>query len=174
MRGVRVALLATLACLALVSPAAAGKPVMEKVTLNDIGILDEFLTEECGFDIFIDGTGHIIFRTFLDDEGAPVREVNNFGIHIRIYSDWGSLRVVDVGVDLISYNEDGSITQIVIGNLQSIQLPGQGRVYSNVGRTVFLVTFPDPDGEPVVEIIKQSGQHSEVSQVDVICEALAP
>jgi hypothetical protein len=152
----------------------AGKPVMEKVPISDIGVLDEFLTEICGFDVHIDATGHIIFRTFVDADGNPVREVNNFGVHLRIYSEWESLRVVDVGVDRIAYNEDGSITQIIIGNVQSIQLPGQGRVYSNVGRTVIQITFPDPESHPVFEVIRQSGQHSEISQEDVICDALAP
>jgi hypothetical protein len=82
--------------------------------------------------------------------------------------------VVDVGVDRIAYNEDGSITQITIGNVQSIQLAGRSRVYSNVGRTVIQITFPDPESHPVFEVIRQSGQHSEISQEDVICDALAP
>ena len=173
MRGLRVALLATLACLVLASPAAAGKPLMEKATLNDIGVLDEILTEVCGFDVFLDATGHIIFRLFVDDEGEPIREVNNFGVHLRLFSEWGSIQLVDVGVDRILYNEDGSITQLIIGNVQSIQVPGQGRVYADVGLTEVLVTFPDPEGDPVFELIRQAGQHSD-NHLDVICAALAP
>lgn len=66
----------------------------------------------------------------------------------------GPYRVVDVGADRIAYNADGSITQVIIGNVQSIQLPGQGRVYSDVGRVTFQVTFSeDPIEEPTVELI---------------------
>jgi hypothetical protein len=43
-----------------------------------------------------------------------------------------------------------------------------------VGRTVIQITFPDPESHPVFEVIRQSGQHSEISQEDVICDALAP
>ena len=63
---------------------------------------------------------------------------------------------------------------MIIGNVQSVQVPGQGRVYSDVGQTTLLITFPDPEGEPVVEVIRQVGQHSDADLVGVICEILAP
>ena len=173
MRRARAILIASLACLALASPAAAAMPQMERVVLNDIGLQDEFLTDACGFDVFFDGTGHVIFRQFFDSEGVLQREVNNFGVHIRVYTEWGSVSLVDVGVDLVTYNADGSITQVIIGNVQSIQLPGQGRVYADVGQTTLMFTFPDPEGEPAVEVVRQVGQHSDFGQEDVLCEALA-
>lgn len=172
MRRARVILIASIACLALASPAAA-KPEMERVVLNDIGLQDEFLSGACGFDVFFDGTGHVIFRLFTDSDGNPQREVNNFGVHLRIYSEWGSVSVRDVGVDRVTYNADGSITQVIVGNVQSIQLPGHGRVYADVGQTTLMITFPDPEGEAVVEIVRQVGQHSEFGQEAVLCEALA-
>ena len=146
---------------------------MERVVVNDVGILDEFLTEACGFDVFVDATGHIIFRSWTDAEGNPTRDLNNFGIRLRIYSEFGAVRTVDVGVDRVTHNPDGSITNVVIGNVQSIQIPGQGRVYADVGQTTLHITFPDPEGEPVVEVLRQVGQH-EGDQVAVICDALAP
>ena len=169
---IRAILMAGVACLLAVSPVAAAKPQMERVDIDDHAV-DEFLTGVCGYEIFADVTGHIIFRLFTDDEGNPVRELNNFGVKLRLSSAWGSLKLVDVGVDRVTFNEDGSITQVIVGNVQSIQLPGQGRVYSDVGQTTLLVTFPDPEGPPVVELIRQAGQHSDIDHVDVICEALA-
>jgi hypothetical protein len=88
-------------------------------------------------------------------------------------SAFGSVSTVDVGADRAIYHADGSITLTVIGNVQSITVPGQGRAYADVGRTVFHVTFPDPEGEPVFELLRQSGQHFG-DQLAVICEALAP
>ena len=173
MRRARAILIASLACLALASPAAAAKPQMERVVLNDIGLQDDFLTDACGFDVFFDGTGQAIFREFTDSEGNLLRELNNFGVHVRVYSEWGSVSLVDVGVDRVTYNADGSITQVIIGNVQSIHLPGQGRVYADVGQTTLMITFPDPEGDPVVELVRQVGQHSDFGQEDVLCEALA-
>jgi hypothetical protein len=92
---------------------------------------------------------------------------------VRIYSEFGELRTVDVGADRVTFHADGSITTSVIGNVQSIQLPGQGRVYADVGITTLHITFPDPEGDPVVEVLHQAGQHED-DQVAVICEALAP
>ena len=170
---IRALLLASVACVLVASPVAGAKPIMERVDLNEIGVLDEFLTDVCGYDVFVDVTGHILFRLFTDEEGNPQRELNNFGVKLRLYSEWGSLEVVDVGVDRVTFHTDGSITQVVVGNVQSIQLPGQGRVYSDVGQIAFLLTFPDPEGPPEVEVLWEHGQHSEVDQLDVICQALA-
>lgn len=174
MRRARALLIALTACLAIVSPVAAGKPIMDKFPISEAGVLDEFLTEACEFDVFLDVTGHVIFRLFVDAEDNPAREVNNFGIRLRFYSEWGSVRTVDVGVDRITYNADGSITQVIIGNVQSIQIPGHGRIYSDVGQTTFLITFPDPEGPPEFEVIKQAGQHSDTDPTPLICEALGP
>lgn len=173
MRRARGMFIALTACLAVASPVAAGKPIMERIPISDVGILDPFLTEACGFDVFVDATGHVTFRLFTDAEDNPLREVNNFGIRLRYHSEGGSVRTVDVGVDRVTHNADGSITQVIIGNVQSIQVPGQGRVSSDVGQTTLLITFPDPEGPPEVELIKQAGQH-DADSIAILCEALAP
>jgi hypothetical protein len=173
MRRARVFLLASIACLVVASPAAAAKPVMERIDISDIGVVDEFLTDACGFEVLVDATGHIIFRFWTDADGNPTREVNNFGIRLRFYSEWGSVSTVDVGVDRVTYHPDGSLTISVIGNVQSIHLPGQGIVYADVGIVTFHVSFPDPEGEPVVEVLHEAGQHFG-DQTATICEALAP
>lgn len=174
MRRARGLLIALTACLAIASPVAAGKPIMERMPISVVGEIDPFVTAACGFDVFVDVTGHVTFRLFTDAEDTPLREVNNFGIRLRYHSEWGSVRTVDVGVDRITYNADGSITQVIIGNVQSIQIPGQGRVSSDVGQTTLLITFPDPEGPPVFEVIKQAGQHPDSDPTTPLCEALAP
>lgn len=174
MRRVRVMVLTVLASLLVASPVAAAEPVMEHVQLSTIGMHDDFLSEACGFDVWLDSSGVVTFRVWLDAEDNPIREVNNFGVRVRYYSEWGSIRTQDVGADRAIYHPDGSVTLTVIGNVQSIQIPGQGRVYSNVGRVNLHFTFPDPEGEPVVEVLSVAGQHSDVDQLDIICGALAP
>ena len=164
------------ACLVLaaVVPAVAGaKPVRDFVQIDDTAIRDDFVSEVCGFDVFFDGSGHVIFRLFLDAEGNPVREVNNFGIRVRYFSEFASLRTVDTGVDRITYNEDGSLTQLIIGNAQSINVPGEGRVWFSVGIEALRITF-DEEGDPEFEFLFDHGQHSDVSQVEVLCDLLGP
>jgi hypothetical protein len=172
MRRARILLIALGATLILAAPAAAAKPIIEKIPVNEIGIVDEFLTETCGFEVLSDITGHFTVHSWTDAEGNPIRDVVNFAIHVRTYTATAEFRTVDVGVDRVFFNEDGSILQFVIGNVGSIQLPGHGRVYSDVGQTVVLVTFPDPEGPPVFEVLSQSGQHDE-SVDPVVCEFLA-
>lgn len=172
MRRVRVMVLTVLASLLVTSPVAAAKPVMEHLQIRDIGLQDEFLSEACGFDVWVDAIGVITFRVWLDADDNPLREVNNFGVRLTYYSEWGSIRTVDVGADRAIYHADGSVTLTVIGNVQSMQIPGQGRVYSDVGRVSFHFTFPDPEGDPDVEVLSVAGQHAG-DQLGIICDVLA-
>lgn len=167
--------LGVLASLVLAMPVAAKQPIIEFIPINDIGVYDPGLSAACGVDVYADVTGHIIARSFTDANGDEVREVNNYGIDITVYSEYGSLRLHDTGVDRITFNADGTLTQVIIGNAQSVQLRGEGRVYSDVGRTTLLITFPeDPSEEPMFELLGQSGQHTDADQADFICAALAP
>lgn len=173
MRRARVLFLSTLACLLVAGPVAAAKPVMERVPISDIGIYDEFLSEACGYDIWFDAMGHITFRVWTDAEGNPIRELNNYAIRIRYYSEWGSASTVDVGADRVTYEPDGSLTLTIIGNVTSLHVPGQGRVYADTGRVTLHFSFPDPEGPPVIEVLDSAGQHSETPFDEVICGLLA-
>jgi hypothetical protein len=167
----RIALiLASALIIASAAPAAAGKPVMERVNITDIGVRDDFLSEACGFDIWFDVLGHVIIRTFLDANGNPVREVNNFGMRVDTYSEFGSFSSVDVGADRVTFLPDGSLILIPIGNVRSIHVPGQGQVYSHVGFVKLHITFPE-EGDPIVELLADPGQHDD-NEIDVICEVL--
>lgn len=169
-RVTRAALLACLSLSLLVGPAIAGKPIMQRVPINDVAVLQTELSEACGFPVWWDATGHITFRTWLNAADGPVRELNNYAIRGRYYTTTRSVRVNDVGVDRITYLPDGNIIQVIIGNVQSINVPGRGRVYADVGRSTYLIKF---DGGVFVgvELLGQSGQH-DPDQFAVLCEVL--
>jgi hypothetical protein len=169
----RAAVCACLLGAALVTPAAAGKPTMEVIKIADVGILDEFLTEACGFDVFFDGAGHFTLRQFTDRAGDFRGEVNNFAIRVRYYSEFGSVNAVDTGADRVTVLDDGSRVFSIIGNVQSITVPGHGRVYSETGKITFHVTF-DAEGNEVFELISAAGQHPEEGQEVALCEFLGP
>ena len=171
----RIALVLASALLAMgvvAQPVAAGKPAMDRVPVNDIGVLDEGLTEACGFDVWVDATGHITFRLLSDAAGNPTREVNNFAIRVHFYSEFGSFDSVNVGPDRVTYLDDGSIILATTGNIQSITVPGQGRVVADTGQSVFHVTFPDDGSEPIFELIRQAGRHTAGDVAAIVCDVL--
>ena len=166
----RIALILASAFLAVgvfASPAAAGKPLMDRVDIED-SFRDDFLSEVCGTDIWLDVSGHAIFRIY-GDVNDPTRELNTFAIRRTISSANGSISTVDVGPDRVWYNDDGSIEIFVTGNIGSLTVPGKGRVVANTGWTQLHITFTE-DGD-VVEVVNQVGQHFG-DDVEVLCDVL--
>lgn len=83
------------------------------------------------------------------------------------------MNAVDTGADRVTVLDDGSQVFSIIGNVQSITVPGHGRVYSETGKITFHVTF-DAEGNPVFELISAAGQHPEEGQEVALCEFLGP
>ena len=169
-RMIRVLILASLSTLLLAAPAMAGKPTMERVAVDDL-FVDDFLSEVCGTEVTGHITGHITFRAFDDPSGTTVRELNNYALTAEFISAQATIRAKDVGVDRVSYQPDGSIINVIVGNVQSFQVPGQGRVYADVGQTTVHITF-DENGEASVEVLDTAGQHDD-DQLDELCAVLA-
>ncbi len=124
---------------------------MERVPVDDV-FVDEFLTEVCGFEVNGHVFGHITFRAFPNDDDVVVRELNNYALTAVYSSAQATIRVKDVGVDRVSFQADGSIVNVIVGSVQSISIPGHGRVYSDVGQTTVHITF-DENGDASVEIL---------------------
>lgn len=150
------------------APVFAAQPEMERVPVDDV-FVDDFLSDACGVQVTAHVTGHFILRTFTDAAGDPTRAVNNYAISVAWSSVNGALGAKDVGADHITFLDD-SILVVIIGSVQSISLPGQGRVYQDTGRTQVVVTF-DANGEPIVDVTPLGGQHDS-NQVEVICGVL--
>ncbi len=168
-RSLRVLGLGLLTAMLVAAPANAGKPEMERLPIDEV-FVDEFLSEACGAEVTAHFTGHIIFRLFEDAEGNPVRELHTFDTGGTFTSVNGSVTFKDVGADRITYLSDGSLIQVVIGNVRSFSIPGQGRVYADVGRSTFHITF-DASGDPIFTFISNSGQHDD-SDVEALCSVL--
>jgi hypothetical protein len=107
----------------------------------------------------------------VNDDDVVVRELNNYALTHVITSAHATVRLKDVGVDRVTYLDDGSLINVIVGNVQSITVPGQGRVYSDVGQVTIHITF-DESGEPSVELLDSAGQHDD-DQLGVLCEILA-
>jgi hypothetical protein len=142
---------------------------MERIPVDDL-FVDDFLSGACGAEVTVHFTGHVTFRVFTDADGNPVRELNNYALGGTYESANGSIHVRDVGVDRITYLPDGSLIQVVIGNVRSFSIPGEGRVYADVGRSVLEITF-DANGDPIFTLISQAGQHDE-DALEALCSVL--
>ena len=169
-RTVRILAAAMLATLAMTSPALAGQPQMEKIPVDET-FVDDFLSDVCGAEVSVHFYGHFIIRVFTDADGNPVREVNNYAFSNRFTSVHGSVFAKDVGADRITYLDDGSLIQVIIGNVQSFSIPGVGRVYQDVGQKTLHITFDD-EGNPSFEMLDDSkGQH-DPDQLAPLCSVL--
>ena len=179
MEGVVVRMIRAFMCACLlgamvVAPVAAVPPETERIEINDVGLLDEGLTDLCGFDVWVDGSGHITFRRFIDTEGNPTHEVNNFAIQVRYYSEFGEVRTRDIGPDRVWFLDDGNRIVYITGNIQVINAKGEGRLWSNNGWVKVLVTV-DENGEDIAfDVIATAGPHSDEDAGLIACELLGP
>lgn len=162
---VRVVVMGVLGAVLVVAPVSAGTPEMERIPVDDT-FVDLELSAACGVEVTAHVTGHVIFRAFTDEAGTPVREVNNYALRVYWWSENGTIRAQDVGADRVTYFDDGSVLLIIIGSVQSFSIPGEGRVYSDVGRVMIEI---DADGNETVTPL--GGQHDS-DQLDAICGVL--
>ena len=150
--------------LGITGVAAAAKPLSE-TTILDEHFID---TELCpGFDVMTDITGFVRFTQFFDREGNVVKEINGFGIRIKYSANGNTVRVVDVGVDLVKVQDDGSVTVAVTGNLHLLTGPGQGVIGGEAGRLFLHIS---PTGE--VTVISDHGIRAG-DPIPGVCELLA-
>lgn len=171
-RLVRALIAACLLALVGATSAFAARPVIWRIDVADIGSVDYLLTDACGVDVRFDVRGHFTFRTFFDDKGIPTRDIDTFALRVRYYAEAGQVSLVEVGPHRVTFHPDGSSTSYATGNIQSIQLPGQGRVYSDVGWSQIYISL-DENGDQTVEVVAMVGRHWG-DRVAALCSALAP
>lgn len=161
---VRLGLVAACLALLVAAPVAAGKPTIERQDIDVTGDPSDDLTDLCGFDVWVDVSGHIVDHFWTDSDGNAVREVTNYDLLVTYHSENGSVFAVNVGPDRVWFNEDGSITLLTTGNIESIHGPGGS--YSDVGFTELLINGDD------VEVVSAPGQH-EGDHDGLLCELLS-
>jgi hypothetical protein len=158
------------ACLfAGAAPAAAVPPErVEDVTFDPSEVeLDEFLTDECGFEVFASSKGHFRVTIHLDRNGDFVRAVAHPSFSTTLTSDYGSITTADRGMDRITENADGTITVFGTG----IHLKVKGGAHA-IGLWVLVI---DPvTGELLSEEYHGRFDVVEPEIVDYLCAELGP
>jgi hypothetical protein len=137
---------------------------------------DEFLTDECGFEVRHTVVGTI--KSSVDKDGLFLFR---FRLKHELIGPGGTLGFPDVGVDRdLAVVEEGDNTVVTVqatGVLAlRIVIPGQGVVAANTGREIQLITFNTETGELVdFEVLVDSGldRPLEGAALEAVCEALA-
>lgn len=96
---------------AVAAPGAlAAKPDMVRIDRDDT-FHDEFLSEECGTDVWTHIRGHIILREFDRDKGLVSLNTLSFELTAMAGDNRYSFR--DVGADQVRMTKDGPIISII-------------------------------------------------------------
>jgi hypothetical protein len=162
-RRLLVTVITVLLSLTLVTSALAAKPEMITIPVDDTAVLGT-----CnGFDVIEHVQGKVKVSTHFDRDGTFVMEIARFSLrHTYTNSVTGaSLRSPDVGIDKIVVNEDGSGTVAVIGIVTHIVVPGEGPVFTHLGKIVFDLATG--------EVLFEAGRHDDFANLlPALCSAL--
>ena len=100
---------------ALAPGALAGKPTIERITVDDT-FADAFLTAECGVPVVTHVSGHIAVRTFSGGGTGPA-EIRTLNIAVTATSGDNTYRFRDVGADHVQIKPDGTAILMIIGQI---------------------------------------------------------
>ncbi|TYL50507.1 hypothetical protein [Agromyces mariniharenae] len=135
--------ISAIALLLASSTPAHAAPSIERIPFEDT-FHDTFLSAECGVDVTTTISGFRIEREFVDGAGNLV-ELATISIRGTSSSEFGSVRIMDVGADQVKVAPDGTVTLTVTG-----QVP-----FAFVGALVLDLDTNEVVKEPVLRGDKQ-------------------
>lgn len=169
MRRISVIGVAVVLASLLASAAGAAKPEREFDIRWDgtTPELDSFLSEECGFDVFVTSRGHIRGTVYFNQDGSFKRFAAHPSFTTIFTSPYGSFESSDRGVDKVTENPDGTLSIHGTG----IHFRVKGEAYA-IGLWRLVV-------DPVAEVLISAEYHGnfDLEQPDIvpfICERLGP
>ena len=162
-RSILMPVLAFAVAMLAAAPAEAAKPFILKMPVD---FTDTF--DDCGFTIVHHVEGFFTIHVFFDKSGNPRTEIDTFALRESFTNPANgmSFSTPNVGPDIISFHEDGSVTVATIGLVSHVVLKGQGEIAARVGKIV--ATF-DADGN-LTGIAFEAGKHDDL--LPAICAAL--
>jgi hypothetical protein len=142
----------------------------------DAVFVDEFLTEECGFEVT-----HTVTGTVKSSVGRNGLSLSRFRLRHELIGPGGTLSFPDVGIDkelAVVEEGDTTVTTVMATGVLSLRIviPGQGVVAANTGRETRITTVDTATGEFIsFEVIVDSGldRPLEGAALDAVCQALA-
>ena len=142
----------------------------------DAVFVDEFLTEECGFEVT-----HTVTGTVKSSVGRNGLSLSRFRLRHELIGPGGTLSFPDVGIDkelAVVEEGDTTVTTVMATGVLSLRIviPGQGVVAANTGRETRITTVDTATGDFIsFEVIVDSGldRPLEGAALDAVCQALA-
>ena len=99
----------------LASGATAGKPVFERIVVDETAP-DPFLTAECGVAVTTQAQGSVTMRIF-DGTGTGPASVSTLNIALTATAGDNVVRFRDVGADVVRIEPDGTAILMIIGQV---------------------------------------------------------
>ena len=162
-----VVVIAVLALAALAPTAAADQPVTTITTIDCTFALPAS-PNFCPFPFIVHSQGTI--RETVYSNGKDVKHAVDFHITYTNPANGKSLTTVLAGPFVVEPNADGTVTVTINGNDGHLTAPGQGSIFADVGKLVYIA---DPsDVNTPLSIVKSTGQQ-DPNQFPATCEGLS-
>jgi hypothetical protein len=165
------ALLSLAAVVLVVANAAVAAPPEKVTTEFDRTRVIAASPETCPFDIQVQSQGIRNDWTFTDNEGNVVRTMtmlNSFKVAWTNLENGRSLTTPLAGPVIVEPRPDGTVIVYVNGNDGHFVEPGEGPVFSAVGRLVYRA---HPDTLEPIEVLQASGRQ-DPAVFPAVCEGL--
>jgi hypothetical protein len=123
--------------------------------------------DTCPFDIVVHSSG--TFRETVYSDGTDATRVSDFHITWTNPASGKSIHSVLAGPEIVQPNGDGTVTVTVNGVNGLFTGQGQGLLFADAGRLVYIASAADPSTP--LQILQSSG-HQDTSLFPAVCGAL--
>ncbi|HEY3205797.1 MAG TPA: hypothetical protein VGJ58_02485 [Gaiellaceae bacterium] len=161
------AAVATAALLALAPTAAADQPVTTELHIDRTRTIAAS-PDTCPFPFIVHTEGTI--RETVFSSGKDVRHAVDFHITYTNPANGKTLTTVLAGPVIVEPNGDGTVTVTINGNDGHLTVPGQGTVFADVGKLVYIADASDINTP--LTIVKSTGQQ-DPNQFPATCIGLS-
>ena len=132
----------------------------------DVEIVDEFLTEECGFIVTARIAGHYRETVFYNKDGTVNRVTAHPSFRSTLTSPTATITTADVGLDRYVLNEDGTIS--IFGTGIHLKLKGGTKAIG-----LWRLVFDPATGELVSEEYHGRFDVTAEGTAQALCAALS-
>jgi hypothetical protein len=156
-----------LALVAGVGAASAAAPTVVKTQVDRTRVIAAS-PGFCPFDFVVHTEGVRRDTTF--EDGRVVTILHDFTVTYTNPANGRSVRTVLAGPFEVEPNPDGTITVTINGNDGLFTIPGQGIVFGDVGRLVYIASADDPFTP--LQVLQSTG-HEDPTPFPAVCSGMA-
>jgi hypothetical protein len=167
-RSFAVVIIVAVGAVAAFAPAAAAEQPVTTVTHVERTFTVPAGPNTCPFPFIVHTDGS--FRETVFSSGRDVTYAVDFHVTYTNPANGRTLTTVLAGPFIVEPNADGTVTVTINGNNGHLTAPGEGSIFADVGKLVYIANPADPF-TPLV-ILKSAGQQ-DPNQFPATCEGLS-